>query len=369
MTEATARVREATFFEPDTEGRVRCVLCPHECRVPDGAKGACGVRVNRRGTLYTLAYDRVIARHIDPIEKKPLFHFLPGSPAYSISTVGCNLRCAFCQNWDISQWPKDHLARRTEWATDEDARVGCPELEALDESIPGEPITPEAVVRGALDAGAATIAYTYTEPTIFFELAYDTACLAREQGLRNIFVSNGFICEAPLRQIAGVLDAVNVDLKFFREESYRRVSRARLEPILDAIRLYHELGVWVEVTTLVVPGLNDSDEELRGIAEFVASVDLAIPWHVSQFYPAWKMQDTPVTPRETLARARRIGEQAGLRFVYEGNVPGSGGESTRCPGCSAVLIERYGLTMLFNRIEAGACPDCGERIEGIWADA
>jgi pyruvate formate lyase activating enzyme len=345
------------------------------------------VRVNRRGTLYTLAYDRVIARHVDPIEKKPLFHFLPGSPAYSISTVGCNLRCAFCQNWDISQWPKDHLARRTEWATDENARVGCPELEALDESIPGEPVTPEAVVRGALDAGAGepvtpeavvrgaldagatTIAYTYTEPTIFFELAYDTACLAREQGLRNIFVSNGFICEAPLRQIATVLDAVNVDLKFFRAESYRRVSRARLEPILDAIRLYHALGVWVEVTTLVVPGLNDSDEELRGIAEFVASVDPAIPWHVSQFYPAWKMQDTPVTPRETLVRARRIGEEAGLRFVYEGNVPGSGGESTRCPGCRAVLIERYGLTMLANRIEGGACPECGETIEGVWADA
>jgi pyruvate formate lyase activating enzyme len=361
-------VHEALYWERDRDERVRCVLCPHDCRIPDGAKGACGVRINRHGTLYTLAYDRVVARHVEPIEKKPLFHFLPGSTAYSIGTVGCNLRCAFCQNWDISQWPKRELPRHLEWATDDDPRVGCPELAALGESIPGEAVSPEEIVRGAVRVGAQTIAYTYTEPTIFIELALETACLARERGLRNIFVSNGFISEAPLRQLAGVLDAVNVDLKSFRDETYRRSSRARLAPILDAIRLYYELGVWTEVTTLVIPGLNDSDEELREIAEFIASVDRAIPWHVSQFFPAWEMMDTPVTPVATLHRAREIGVRAGLRFVYEGNAPGSGGESTYCPACGEVLVERYGLTMLSNRIEKAACPDCGERIEGIWSN-
>jgi pyruvate formate lyase activating enzyme len=333
----------------------------------DGAKGACGVRVNRHGILYTLTYDRVIARHIDPIEKKPLFHFLPGTTAYSIGTVGCNMRCAFCQNWDISQWPKHELPHHIEWSTDDDPRVGCPELSALGESIPGEAVSPEEIVRSAKRVGARTIAYTYTEPTIFFELALDTATLAREQGLRNVFVSNGFVCEAPLRRLAGVLDAVNVDLKSLRDETYRHTCRARLAPILDAIRLYHELGVWTEVTTLIVPGLNDSDEELGQIADFIVSVDPAIPWHVSQFYPAWKMMDTPVTPIATLRRAREIGTRAGLRFVYEGNVPGSGSESTSCPSCGEMLIERYGLTMLSNRIESGACPNCGESIEGIWS--
>jgi pyruvate formate lyase activating enzyme len=368
MSSVTDSVHEAVFWEPDRDARVRCVLCPHDCRIPDGAKGACGVRVNRHGTLYTIVYDRVVARNIDPIEKKPLFHFLPGSTAYSIGTVGCNLRCAFCQNWDISQWPKRALPHHVEWATDDDARVGCPELAALGESIPGEAVSPEEIVRGAARAGAATTAYTYPEPTIFFELALETARLARESGIRNIFVSNGFISEEPLRQIAGLLDAINIDLKSFREETYRRVSRARLAPILEAIRLYHALGVWTEVTTLVIPGLNDSDEELREIAEFIASVDPAIPWHVSQFYPAWKMMDRDVTPVATLNRAREIGVQAGLRFVYQGNVPGSDGESTHCPGCNELVIGRYGLTMLENRLHNGACAGCGERIEGIWQD-
>jgi pyruvate formate lyase activating enzyme len=326
------------------------------------------VRVNHRGTLYTLVYDRVVARHVEPIEKKPFFHFLPGSIAYSIGTVGCNLRCAFCQNWEISQWPKSELPRKLEWATDDDPSVGCPELARFGERIPGEPVAPDEVVRAALDAGAQSIAYTYTEPTIFFEVAYDTARIAREKGLRNVVVTNGFICEAPQRQLAEVVDAVNVDLKFFRDESYRRVSRARLSPILDAIRLYFELGVWLEVTTLVIPGLNDSDEELGEIARFLCSVDPKIPWHVSQFYPAWKMRDRPVTPIETLDRARKIGREAGLRYVYVGNVPGSGGENTRCPGCGSVLIERYGLSLLSNRVDKGRCPDCSDTIEGVEID-
>lgn len=361
------RLHEARFYESRPDGSVVCTLCPHDCHVPDGARGACGVRYNRGGRLYTLVYDRVIAREVDPIEKKPFFHFLPGSYAYSISTVGCSLRCAYCQNWEISQWPKEHLAKHI--AANGDATPVCPRLEALQGEIPGEHATPEGIVAAALASGCQSVSYTYTEPTIFYELAYDTAVLAREGGLKNNFVTNGYINPAPLRQIATVLDAVNVDLKFFSEESYRRISRARLGPILDAIRLYHELGVWVEVTTLVVPGLNDSDAELKAIAEFICGVSPAIPWHVSRFYPAWHMLDRPVTDAATLRRAREIGLKAGLKYVYEGNIPGEGGENTVCPNCGQLLIERYGFHVRQNRIRNGRCPKCGEVIDGVGMSA
>lgn len=221
------------------------------------------------------------------------------------------------------------------------------------------------VVRAATQTGCLSVSYTFTEPTIFYELAYDTAVLAREQGLKNSFVSNGFISERPLREIAPLLDAVNIDLKFFREESYRRVSRARMQPVLDAIRLYHALGVWVEVTTLVIPGLNDSDEELTGIAELLCELDPAIPWRLSQYYPAYRMHDHPPTSVETLRRACEIGRAAGLRYVYEGNVPGEGGEHTLCYACGALLIERFGFFVRRNRIRDGVCPDCGTTVDGV----
>ncbi len=357
------QLHEARFYEPRPDGSVVCTLCPHDCHIPDGGRGACGVRYNRGGRLYTLVYDRVIAREVNPIEKKPFFHFLPGSYAYSISTVGCSLRCAYCQNWEISQWPKEHLARHI--AQSEAATPICPRLEALQGEVPGEYVTPAGIVAAALASGCQSVSYTFTEPTIFYELAYDTAVLARERGLKNNFVTNGYINPAPLRQLATVLDAANVDLKFFSEESYRRVSRARLGPILDAIRLYHELGVWVEVTTLVVPGLNDSDAELTAIAEFLCGISPAIPWHVSRFYPAWHMLDRPVTDVATLRRAREIGLKVGLKYVYEGNLPGEGGENTWCPNCKQLLIERYGFHVRKNRIRDGRCPDCGEPIDGV----
>ena len=360
-------LHDARFWQVEDE-RVVCTLCPHLCKLKDGQLGACGVRVAHDSKLFTVVYDRVIARHIDPIEKKPLFHFYPGSTAYSISTVGCNLRCSFCQNWDISQWPKEHLPRKFEWETDDRDESLCPKLAAAQE-LPGESVTPELIVEAALASGAKTVAYTYTEPTIFFELVHDTAKLAKERGLRNILVSNGFTSEAPLRKWAEVIDGVNVDLKFFKDESYRKISRCSLQPILDSIRLYHELGVWLEVTTLVIPGVNDSDEELRQIAEYVASVGVDIPWHISQFYPAWKMNDVPVTPHETLRRAGKIGRGAGLRYVYEGNVPGGGGESTRCYRCGELLVDRYGYVIRANRIVDGACPDCGAEIDGVGMSA
>ena len=357
-------VHEARFYEKLPDERVRCTLCPHECVISDGGRGACGVRYNDRGSLYTLVYDKVVAREVNPIEKKPFFHFHPASYAYSIATVGCNLRCAFCQNWTLSQWPKDHLAKRID-AGSQSAEPVCPQLFALDRAIPGEPTTPQQLVDAALATGCRSMSYTFVEPTIFYELAYDTAVLARRRGLKNTFVTNGFISEAPLRELATVLDAANIDLKFFKEETYRRVSRARLQPILDAIRLYHRLGVWIEVTTLVVPGVNDTVEELTQIAEFVCSVGPEIPWHVIAFYPAYRMTDTPPTSAAMLRRAREIGLAAGLRYVYEGNIPGAGGENTYCYRCGALLIERYGFFVRANRIRDGRCPECETPIDGI----
>ena len=359
-------LHEAQFYERLPEREVRCTLCPHDCRIRDGGRGACAVRFNHGGVLYTVVYDKVIARDIDPVEKKPLLNFLPGSRAYSISTVGCNLRCAFCQNWEISQWPKGMLPRAIDESdASKPAQPVCPQLATIADAVMGEHVTPQQIVSSALSTACRSIAYTYTEPTVFYELAYDAATLARAKGLKNICVTNGFISEAPLRKLATVLDAVNVDLKFFKPESYKRVSRARLEPILEAIRLYRALGVWVEVTTLVVPGLNDSDDELHAIAEFLMSVGPEVPWHVSQFYPAWKMLDRPVTPMATLRRAAEIGRHAGLRYVYEGNVPGEHGENTYCYACRALVIERYGYRVLSNRIRGGSCPECSARIDGV----
>jgi pyruvate formate lyase activating enzyme len=364
------KLHEARFYKTLSGGRVLCTLCPHDCRITEGGRGACGVRYNKDGVLYTLVYDRVVSRSVEPIEKKPLYHFYPGSSAYSIATVGCNLRCAFCQNWEISQWPKEHLPKRiAPNGKVETQEPICPQLVEMEQAIPGERVTPVGIVDAALAAGATSIAYTYTEPTIFYELAYDTAVLAREQGLKNVFVTSGYISEAPLRELATVLDAANVDLKFFKEESYRRISRVRMQPILEAIRLYHELGVWVEVTTLVIPGVNDSDDELKNIAEFVRSVGIEVPWHVSQFYPAHKMLDRPITPMETLRRAGDIGRTAGLRYVYEGNVPGEKGENTYCYNCDSLLIDRYGFYVRANRIRSGCCPDCGVSIDGIGMSA
>lgn len=352
-------MHEARFYEQRPDGRVLCTLCPQDCLIHEGARGACAVRYNHAGRLYTLVYEKVVAREINPIEKKPLFHFFPGSSAYSVSTAGCNLRCSFCQNWHISQWPKEHLAKHIEADEERPMEPICPQLTAMEREIPGERVTPKQLVDAAREAGCLSISYTFTEPTIFYELAYDTAVLAREQGLKNTFVTNGFTNEAPLREVAALLDAVNVDLKFFKEESYRRISRARLAPVLDAIRLYHELGVWVEVTTLVIPELNDSDGELTEIAAFIHSVDPAIPWHVTQFYPAYRMLDRPPTPVGTVQRAREIGQEVGLRYVYEGDV------NTYCHRCQSLLIERFGFFVRSNRIKDGCCPNCGAAIDGI----
>ncbi|MGD8483237.1 MAG: AmmeMemoRadiSam system radical SAM enzyme [Thioalkalispiraceae bacterium] len=362
-----AALHEARFYEPLADDKVLCTLCPHDCHIPDGARGACGVRYNHHGRLYTLVYDKVVAREVNPIEKKPLYHFYPGSYAYSISTVGCNLRCSYCQNWHISQWPKNHLPKHIPAQDNENQPPEqiCPRLVDMQRTVVGEAVTPKMLVDVAKATGCLSLSYTFTEPTIFYELAYDTAVIAREQGLMNTFVSNGFISEAPLRELATVLDAANIDLKFFREESYRRISRARMQPILDAIQLYYELGVWLEITTLIIPGINDSNKELKQISKFIYEIDPAIPWHVSAFYPAYQMRDRPSTSVETLRRARQIGLDTGLRYVYEGNIPGEGGENTYCYQCGSLLIDRYSFVVRENRIQNNCCPDCGVIIQGM----
>ncbi|MGM0576710.1 MAG: radical SAM protein [Myxococcota bacterium] len=364
-------LHEARFWEPTGEDRVRCTLCPHECSIAPGGRGACAVRYNHAGHLYTLVHDRVVARHVDPVEKKPLYHFHPGGRAYSIATVGCSLRCSFCQNHDLSQWPREHLPRHlaSDARPTADARaIVCPQLAALQGAIPGEPVTPAGLVEEAEALGADMIAYTYTEPTVFFELAWDTAVLARQRGLKNVLVTNGYTPEPVVRELADVVDAVSVDLKALRPATWRKVMQGEAGPVLDAIRLYHALGVRVEVTTLVIPEMNDSDQELRAIARFVASVGRDVPWHVSRFQPAYRMRDRTPTPEATLRRAALIGHEAGLRYVYEGNMPGSGGEDTVCPSCDAVLVRRRGHSVRENRVYEGRCPECETPVPGVAMD-
>jgi len=314
---------------------------PLRDRRREAGHGICLVRENRGGTLHTLVYGRTISQHVDPVEKKPLLHFHPGTTAYSIATPGCNFRCRWCQNWEISQMVRER------------------------HFIMGEEASPEQVVAAAQRAGCRSIAYTYTEPTIFFEYAYDTARLAHDAGLANIYVTNGYMTEEMLETFQPYLDAANVDLKAFRDETYRKYVGARLQPVLDAMKVMKRLGIWLEVTTLVIPGINDDDGELKDAARFVAQeLGVETPWHISRFFPAYEMTDVPSTPVETLHRAREIGLEAGLKYVYVGNVPDDGSQDTICPGCGRVLIRRHGFVTT-NRVRNGRCPDCGASIAGI----
>ena len=335
-------MKEAMFYAPMPDGVIRCNLCGHRCKIKEGKRGICAVRENDGGKLYSLVYGRIVAEHIDPIEKKPFFNFLPGSRAFSIGTVGCNFHCKHCQNSDISQYPHENKGE-----------------------IIGQERTPEEVIAAAKIAGCDTIAYTYTEPTVFFEFAYDTALLAQEEGVKNVFVSNGYLSDEAARQIAPYLDAINVDLKAFSNKFYKTMCGARLKPVLQTIELMKKLGVWMEITTLIIPGLNDGEQELRDIARFIKNVGPEIPWHVTQFYPAYQLLDASPTPVAVLRGARAIGTEAGLRYVYEGNVSGEGGENTYCYACGALLIERHGFQLLQNRVQEGKCPACGTTVDGV----
>ena len=335
--------REAMLYERLDDKAVRCNLCGHRCRIAEGKTGFCFVRKNVDGTLVSLNYDELVAVNVDPIEKKPLFHFLPGTQSLSVAAAGCNFRCAFCQNWQISQAPREHRP------------------------LPYQEAPPEDLVAAAEKNGCASISYTYTEPTIFFELAYDTGKLAAAKGIRNCFVSNGYMTPEAVRTIAPYLDAINVDLKAIRDETYRSFMKGRLVPVRSCLWVQAASDIWLEVTTLVVPGTNDSEAELTDIAGFIAGeLGPDVPWHVSRFHGDYEMAETPSTPVATLHRAMAIGAEAGLRYVYCGNVPGDDGESTRCPGCGAVLIHRTGYMIRSNRLADGKCPDCGMEVAGAW---
>ena len=324
---------------------VRCDACAHRCVIREGRSGICGVRENRGGTLVSLVYGEAVATHVEPIEKKPFFHVLPGSTAYSLSTRGCNFHCRHCQNWEISQAP----------------RIGL--------RLPARSLPPARIVQEALAAGARTVAYTYVEPTVFLEYALDTARLARAAGLLNVFVTNGYETPEALELLAPVLDAANVDLKAFDDGFYRRICGARLEPVKETIVAMRQLGIWVELTTLVIPGENDDPGELSAAADWIArEVGQETPWHLSRFYPAYRMADVPVTPVSTLRAAAEIGRRAGLHHVYVGNVAGEDDTDTRCASCGHLLVRRDGYRAARVGLRGDACEACGARLAGLEID-
>ncbi|MCD6232321.1 AmmeMemoRadiSam system radical SAM enzyme [Candidatus Aerophobetes bacterium] len=334
-------MKEAMFYEKLENKRVKCNLCPHQCLISNFKKGICRVRENKEGILYTLVYGKVVSYAIDPVEKKPLYHFYPGASIFSLATVGCNFRCLNCQNYSISQLPREQ------------------------NEIEGENFSPEEIISLTEKSNCQGIAYTYTEPTIFFEYAYEICQLARKKEIKNIFVTNGFISEEALRKIIPFMDAVNVDLKSFSEEFYKKICGASLKPILNNLKIMKKRGVWIEVTTLIIPTLNDSEEELKKIAKFILSLGEEVPWHLSRFYPTYKLKDLPPTPLETLHRAREIGLKMGIRYVYTGNVPGDEGENTYCYNCKKLLIRRYGYRIENFNLRDGRCRYCGTKIDGV----
>jgi pyruvate formate lyase activating enzyme len=337
-------LKKAVLWEPLNEDKkVQCRLCNWRCIISDGKKGHCFVRQNIGGTLCSLNYYKLISANPDPIEKKPLFHFLPGSRSFSIATMGCNFRCEFCQNWQISQTAADGG------------------------EIDGQPIKPELIVSTAKRDSCKSIAYTYTEPTVFMELCNDCGRLAKEQGLANVFVSNGFMTTEAIDFASEWLNAVNIDLKAFSEDFYKRLCKASLQPVLDTISyIAKETRIWMEITTLLIPGENDSEEELKKLADFlVNNGGPDVPWHISRFHPQYKYLESAPTPAKSLETAYKIGKSAGLHYVYVGNVPGSKYENTFCYKCGSLLVERVGYRIAYNNIKDSKCPNCKTEIAGF----
>jgi len=331
-------------FWTTKDSKVQCQLCNHYCLIAEEKTGICAVRKNIKGHLYSLVYGKVIAANIDPIEKKPLFHFQPGSLSYSIATVGCNFRCAHCQNADISQYAEK-------------------KFEA--DFVPGKQTKPEEIIDQAKAAGCQSIAYTYTEPTIYAEYALDCMKLSKKAGLKNVWVSNGYTAMQAWPKILPYLDAINVDLKFFNNETYLKICNAKLQPVLDNLKMLKEKKIWLEITTLIIPGLNDSDQELLGIAEFIKkNLGSDIPWHVSRFFPQYKMQNENPTEEDLIFKAVAIGKEAGLNYVYGGNVIDETLENTLCPKCGNLIIERTGY-QIKHFDDMGKCRKCSEKIKII----
>jgi pyruvate formate lyase activating enzyme len=333
----------ATYAPPEhrANGALVCNLCAHRCVLKPGRVGLCGAIENRDGLLHCRVYGQPVVLHADPVERKPLYHVFPGTRVLSLATAGCNMTCTFCQNWRISQ-----------------AR---PELTAQESTCP-----PEAVVAAALEQGCDGIAFTYNEPTIYLDYAADIMRLAKQAGLYTLFKSNGYLTPEAIDALDGLLDAVNVDLKGFDEVYYRQVCGARLQPVCEAIAHLQRRGVWLEVATLLIPGINDSEDELIALTSFLAHISRDIPWHVWRFHPDYRMLDRPWTHIDDLDRAISIGRVAGLRYVYASNTPGDPNQHTRCPGCDAVLLSRQGNTTTANHLAGGRCQECGWMLPGLF---
>jgi pyruvate formate lyase activating enzyme len=334
---------EARYYKKLQNQKVKCTLCPRECVVDKLETGYCGVRYNREGTYYSLIYGQPCTLNIDPIEKKPLFHFYPGTTAFSTATVGCNINCKFCQNWEISQ------------------------------TRPGQSrhydLTPEEFVRACLRYKAPTIAYTYSEPVIFTEYMYDISLEAKKHGINNVMITNGYIQEQPMRDLTGVLDAVKIDLKSMREKYYKDICEGELKPVLDTLLLLSSLSVWLEIVYLVVPTLNDGEEELKDLSKWcISNLGPDVPFHFSRFYPQYRLKNLPPTPVATLEKARDIYRDAGGKYVYIGNVPGLDAENTYCPQCGTLLIHRKMYEVAIKALKNGRCANCGAKIPGIWGN-
>jgi len=331
-------MKEAMFYEKTENKNVKCKLCNHFCVIKQSHTGLCNVRKNIDGKLFSNVYCRIVAKNIDPVEKKPLYHFLPGSYTYSISTIGCNFKCLNCQNHEISQ--------RAE--------------------IIGYNMTSANMINEVFDNHLPSISYTYTEPTVYYETAKDLGILALEKGIKNIFVSNGFMSKELISDLKNWLHAINVDLKSFNNDFYKKICKASLKPVIDNIAALKESGIWVEITTLIIPGLNDTEQELRNIAKFIKNVDPSIPWHVSAFYPTYLLTQPPATPPDTVKNARLIGLSEGLKYVYTGNIRDNTGGNTYCHNCGALLIERKGYYVEIIGLSDGKCKNCNKRLEGIF---
>ena len=339
-----AAYKEAVLWDKQGD-KIKCSLCNWRCLISEGKTGHCFVRKNIDGVLYSLNYDKICAANTDPIEKKPLFHFLPGSKSFSIAAIGCNFQCEFCQNWHISQMVRD---------------TG---------KMNGQSYSPQQVIDGALKTGCKSIAYTYTEPTIYMELCSDCGKLAKQNGLSNVFVSNGFMTPEAVDFSKDWLDAINIDLKAFTEDYYQKLCKAKLKPVLDTIKyITKNTNIWMEITTLIIPGQNDSHEELKQLADFIVdSAGPEVPWHISRFYPNYKFTSAEPTPPSTIDSAYEIGKSAGLHYIYVGNLPGNSAESTYCHKCGKCLIKRLGYRIASNEVKKdGSCPSCKTPVSGVW---
>ncbi|AFZ01324.1 AmmeMemoRadiSam system radical SAM enzyme [Calothrix sp. PCC 6303] len=335
------KLKEAMLYQKKQDGRVFCQLCPHYCLIDRGKRGICQVRENQDGLLYSMVFGRTVTQNVDGVEKKPLFHFYPGSSTYSLATAGCNFHCQYCTNWQVSQMSAEEFI---------ELGVGA---------------SPEQIVNAALESGCRSIAYTYVEPTIFFEYVHEIASLAHSNGLLNVFKTNGFMTPEMLQMCQPYLDAANVDLKAFQDKSYQKFG-GRLQPVLDSLKLMKSFGIWLEITTVIIPGINDEPQELADIAGFIVQeLGVDTPWHITRFFPAYKMENVPPTPLETLYKARDIGLEQGLKYIYFGNFLGQGNQDTNCPDCGTVLIQRRGFEFIKNQMQSHQCPACETLIPGV----